>query len=246
MLASSAAAQDPSSEPAASPAPAQTAAPASPTPPEHSTTVEVDEQQRALEREQASFETEGQPSSEDQVIEEHAPVVQEDVGLSHIDQVGLRVGAGVPFLLGLKYAGGPACSKSGDQFCHRMGASFLDLDLSWGMTRSVELTLLTRLGLSHDEASGTAPLVLGLGVRAYGSPESIFKLFLGGRLVLDLTQSDRKDWQAVDIGARGEFGFAVDVVRYVGFYVQGAVTLSFLRAFVATLDASGGLQVRFP
>ena len=167
--------------------------------------------------------------------------------LSHRYQVGLRAGLGVPFVFGLKYKDGPACDDAMQEWCRHFGVGMLDLDLGFGVSNSIEVSFSGRFGLADEEAAHAAPVSLGLGVRAYGSPESTVKPFFGPRLILDLTSSpDRPEWKSVDIGLRAEVGLQVDFLRYLGAYGQLGLTLSFLRALMFVPDVSIGVQVRLP
>lgn len=169
--------------------------------------------------------------------------------LSHRYQVGLRVGIGVPFTFGLKYKDGPPCDDAMQTWCRHFGVGMLDLDLGFGVTDSIEVSFSARFGLADEEASHSAPLSLGLGLRAYGSPESMVKAYFGPRLILDLTGADsavRPGWKSVDFGVRADVGIQVDFMRYVGAYGQLGLTLSFLRALMFVPDLSIGLQVRLP
>jgi len=54
------------------------------------------------------------------------------------------------------------------------------------------------------------------------------------------------DYNSIDIGARGEFGVIVDVLRYLGLYAQLGVGIHFLNALNFIGDVTGGIQARFP
>ena len=185
-------------------------------------------------------------SEADRTVEE-STVEDGSDPLEHGGQVGVRIGAGVPYVFGIKYGEGARCSDDpGETFCRHFGASVLDLELGFGVTDGTEVSFSSRFGLTDDVAANTAPVTLGLGIRAYGSPDSIVKLFFGGRILLDVTSSDVPEWSSVDVGFRGEFGLQVDVARYVGIYAQLGETLAFLRSLYFISDVTGGIQIRFP
>lgn len=239
---------------------APTTAPVAP-PPGLTTQVIIDPNADALAREQAEFEQSERPADlidapEDVVIDPNAPMQATaspgDINrpadsLGHRYQVGLRAGFGIPYVFAIKYGDGPDCGRKAKQtFCRYAGSLTLDADVSFGVSDSLEITALARIGLTEDEASGASPLGFGLGVRGYTSPHSLLKFFFAGRAFLDVTQSSRPDWKPVDFGIRGEFGLQIDVARYFGIYLQIGETLSFLRSFYFVTDATAGIQLRFP
>lgn len=179
-----------------------------------------------------------------------APVVNADArpvdSLSHRYQLGVRIGAGVDGRFSIKYGSGPSCGTPGESFCRRVGTGLIDMELGFGVSDVVELSVLGRFGLADDAAAQARPLMLGLGVRAYASPHSVAKLFLGARAMLDLTSSDVPNFSPVDVGLRGEFGVIVDVLRYLGLYAQLGIGIHILNALNFIGDVTGGIQARFP
>ena len=140
---------------------------------------------------------------------------------------------------------GPACDADGAEFCHRLGSAFFDFELGFGDRARSEVGALVRVGVVSDAAARSLPLLFGLGLRSYTSDSAAAKLFLAGRIVLDATQSDIPSWGSVDFGVRGEFGLAVDVMRYVGLYAQLGETIGFLRALSFNPDVTSAPS-RFP
>lgn len=177
---------------------------------------------------------------------------------AHEDQIGLRVGVGLPFVFAVKYGEGPICSHNlGDDgrpetLCRRVGAPLLDLDLSFGITEGVELLALARIGLAGEEPTRNSRLVLGAGIRSYGSPRSQVKAYIGVLVIADLTAAAEmgdptpRDWGPADIGAAGQFGLQIEAMRNLGFYVQLGAGLQMLRGLYLIGDIAGGLQVRIP
>ena len=213
-----------------------------------STSVVVDDEQAELERMQREAEAQGEPDAGEAIIDQkpEEPLAPEDA-LNHGEQAGVRVGVAVPFIFAIKYGDGPKCDEDGSEtFCRRFGATLLDLELAFGVSRTVELSVIGRIGLVDDDAAEANPLAFGFGARAYGSPDSMVKLFFGGRVMLDLTSSDVAEWNTVDVGLRGELGLQIDFVRYAGMYVQLGETIAFLRGLYFKTDLSGGAQFRFP
>lgn len=225
--------------------PGQEAPPGGPA--DASTSVVVDDEQAELERRQREAGAVGDGPA-DEVVVTPEPVAEQTPAesLHHGEQVSIRAGIAVPYVFAVKYAEGPRCDDEGETFCRRLGAALVDLEIGFGVSTTVELSLLARLGLADDEAAGANPLAFGFGARAYGSPHSVFKLFFGGRIVLDVTSSEAMQWKDFDVGLRGEFGLQVDFVRHAGVYVQLAPSVTFLRGLYFVPDVSGGVQARFP
>jgi len=229
--------------PVEAPTPSEDAEP-SETAAETRTEVEVEVEDEApadgLEAEQAAM-------TAPVVIVEEEDAEDDAESLDHEYQVGIRIGAGVPFFFGIRYASGPPCDDDGSSFCFFVGSGVVDLDLSFGVTPGLEITAMGRIGMVGVEPTENNVLQTGLGIRAYIAPESLFKLFLGARAMLDLTPSGAvSSWGDVDFGVRGEVGVQLDVLRYLGFYAQIGVNILFLRSFGVSPDATGGVQVRFP
>lgn len=208
--------------------------------PQAATTAEPDTTSSGSDLERLQAEAEGGP-------EAGGTSEEVDPGYSHQEQLGLRVGAGVPYVFAVKYGRGPECDDPpGETFCRRFGAVMLDLDLSFGVSPTVEITALVRLGLTEDRAASARPLAFGLGVRGYGSPDAPVKMYFSGRIMLDVTSSDTPEWSTVDVGGRGELGVQFDFLRQLGAYIQLGESLSFLRGLYFVTDFTAGLQGRIP
>jgi hypothetical protein len=167
--------------------------------------------------------------------------------LDHEYQLGIRVGFGVPFFFAIRYDADKPCDLMNSQFCVGIGSGIADLDLSFGITRDLEITAFVRLGLAPDVPTITNRVLVGLGLRYYVVPESVLKPYLGVRGILDVTSRGAlTSLSDVDGGLRGEFGVQCDIVRYVGLYVQLGVNILFARALYVGPDLTGGVQARFP
>jgi hypothetical protein len=225
-------------------APAIVSAQEEPPPPDVATiSVVIDERQAELEAEQAAA-VEADLSSTQPVARDDQA---DDSDLDHEFQVGIRAGAGVPFVFALRYGDGAPCDGGGNAFCVFVGSGIVDTELSFGVTRDLEITAMFRIGMIGQEPTEQNNMMAGLGIRSYISPESLFKFFLGARFILDFTQNGGvADWGDVDFGVRGEAGVQLDIVRWVGLYIQLGVNVTFLRAFGISPDLTGGVQVRFP
>ena len=207
-----------------------------------------DDPEAALRREQAAMESEGAEGGV-------APEEDEEEGesLDHGYQLGIRLGAGVPFVFALRYGDDGARCAAPDSmgrertFCVFVGSGILDGELTFGVTPDIEIAAMARVGMVPVQPTNDRQILVGLGIRSYLSPESLFKLFLGVKAILDLTNDNGlENWGSVDFGVRGEAGVQLDIVRYVGLYLQVAVNVTFLRAFAISPDATGGVQIRFP
>lgn len=240
----SAQAQTPATEPVAA-APATEAAAPAPTTENDSLTATQDEVEHtdAAPQRTASVLDEPVDATHTATTDETRPADS----LSHLHQVGIRFGAGIGGLFAFKYASGPACGDvASESACRRAGPPMMDLDVSFGITDSVEITALARFGLSTNVASDVKPLVFGIGARAYANRHGMFKLFVGGRAMIDIQNSTVPNWHSIDFGARGEFGFMVDFIRWAGVYVQLGAGIQVLNGFYFMGDATGGVQARFP
>jgi hypothetical protein len=203
---------------------------------------DLETEQRAMERAAGTTAT---PTDEDAVPEG-------EINYSHDSQFYLRGGVALPFLFAVKYGDGPRCSLNRtdegrpEVFCRRVDSPSLDLDIGYGLTSSIELSLWFRMGLTEAPIADTWQRTVGIGVRSYGSPVNQVKFYIAARIVADLTPSDEPNWGPVDIGGRGEFGLAIDMIRQLGFYLQLGATFQVLRGFYLIGDVSAGLQVRIP
>ncbi len=169
----------------------------------------------------------------------------------HIHTFALRFGIGFHYYFAIKYGDGPRCDSTDptvevEEFCHRMGEPFLDLELSYSVANNFAITVSTMLQLDADRIAGNPGRTFGIGVRGYTSEDAIVKGIFGARVILDWTQSDVDQWSDVDVGLRGEVGLQVDVIRWLAFYLTGGVIVRFLRGFTLLPEVQGGLQVRFP
>jgi len=213
-----------------------------PMPARGTSSVEVNEQEQRLRREQEAMLDETAEGT--QQATENA-----DESLDHEFQLGIRGGVGVPFLFALRYNNGPPCDDTGEQFCLNVGSALVTFDLSFGLSTDIEVVVGGRIGAVGVEPTNSSNIQLLLGLRAYISPESIAKVYLSPNLVLDLTEAGAlagMNWGDVDFGVRGAFGVQIDMVRFVGLYVELGVNILFLRSFGIAPDLQGGFQVRFP
>ncbi|MBX3271602.1 MAG: hypothetical protein KF729_15155 [Sandaracinaceae bacterium] len=218
---------------------------ADPMPERGTSSVVIDQREAALRREQAEFQ-----EQERREGDTAGPAREDDGdGLHHEYQVGLRVGVGVPFLFALRYNNGPRCSAVDppEAFCLLVGSTAITFDLSFGVSRDIEIVVGGRIGAIVSAPTETNHAQILAGIRAYLGPDSIFKAYLAPSVVLDVTPNGLiPNWGDVDFGVRGAFGVQVDPIRFLGIYAEIGVNILFLRSFAISPDLSGGLQVRFP
>jgi hypothetical protein len=182
----------------------------------------------------------------------------------HRHQVSIRATFGKGYRLAFAYGEHERCGEDpdapdglDDTPCYSGSPAFADLDLSFGLTDALELSALIRLGLEAEftglgtepgvTASAleeTRPLVLGFGIRVYADPPSRVKVFLGARVLYDLTKAGAEGKQ--DFAIRAEPGLQIEIIRYVALYIQANATIGFLRWLRFEVDGGGGIQLRVP
>ena len=123
----------------------------------------------------------------------------------------------------------------------------LDLEASYGVTRSIELVLELRLGIESEfgpapGADGPRPLHLSPGARFFFSEAKRTKLFVQPQIVFDFAGHERGN----DFGVRGLQGFWIDLHRSYGLYFYIAETLQFSRWLSAAFEGGIGFQGRYP
>ncbi len=180
----------------------------------------------------------------------------EDSSRFPYDHFGHRLQGGIGFIAGTGYQfeiayGGDKCRTADgreESVCHHRAPAFFDFMLSFGATESLEILAEFRLGMLEEtyfdglrSDMSSRPMAAGLGLRYLVSPMNRFKFFVGALLDIDFTSG-----LDVDVYLRPIFGVQIEIVRWVGFFIQGSVNLSFIRYFGISLDGAGGFQFRFP
>jgi hypothetical protein len=179
--------------------------------------------------------------------------------LHHKHQVGVEIGFGWGYRF-IKPYGDIWCGERDDgdnaAFCLSSAPAFMDVGLSFGLTRRIDLITDFRYGLLKDEVSGRNPLMLMAGVRFWIDPDAAFKWAFGLQLMMDFTKQDGEKQQRVDYKAPKQDAFDVggrfygeihyDLLKYVGFYIRLAGTVGALRWLRFELEGLGGVQARFP
>lgn len=170
----------------------------------------------------------------------------------HKGQLGVSFDLGSGYRVLFPYQGSntPECAPGKTTACTGGLPLFLDLDVTYGVSRKFDLLLDTRYGLGA-EFVGTHAESVGFGFRYYPDPTGVAKMVAGVEVVADFT-----NWQAgvnanatiasVDLAAHPFGGLQLDFTRNVGAYVLGGVTAGFVRWLRFELDGFAGLQARFP
>jgi hypothetical protein len=147
-----------------------------------------------------------------------------------------------------------ASAKNGNApVCSARSPLFLDLEPSYGVAESVELTVGLHLGLEGDfgptpASSGPHAFRLEPGARFFLSESGHSKLFVQPSLMIDFTSYQKQSGGSYgnDIGVRVNEGYWIDLHRAVGLYFFVSESVEFARWIYADLDAGIGIQGRYP
>ena len=184
-----------------------------------------------------------------------------DVPLAfHKGQVGisarLGVGAyGIATYDGTVYCGksDPARSTGNAAVCTGRSPFALDLEGSYGVTGTIELTLELRIGLERyfggsPALEGPRPFHLAPGARFFFSEAKRAKLFVQPELVFDFTgfQDTAGNSRGTDFGVKGIEGFWVDLHKTYGLYVYVGETAEFSHWLYFGFEGGFGFQGRYP
>lgn len=189
-------------------------------------------------------------ASEEEAEEERFP--RDHFGHRMQGGVGISAGTGLQFEIAY---GGDHCDRWDEEtnepkpadereesVCSHRSPVFMDFQLSFGVTEGLEVLVEYRLGLVEETyLLNSRPMAAGLGIRYYVSPLSRVKFSIGVVIDVDFTKNVK-----TDVAIRPIFGLQVEIVRWVGFFIQGSVNLNFVRSFGISLDGTGGFQFRFP
>jgi hypothetical protein len=184
-----------------------------------------------------------------------------DTSYGHMGQFGLRAGLVVGYRMIVRYSDSPFCATpdggsadSQQTFCGHGAPLATDLALSFGVLDFLEPFVWTRLGFTPERQTDTNPLrVIGAGVRLYTMSDAAFKIFIEPAVGLELEGGrGTPAWQLNSPQYKHDFMFKIaagpqfDFAHYVGVYVTGGVSATFVRALGASLDLSFGVQGRLP
>jgi hypothetical protein len=169
--------------------------------------------------------------------------------LDHRHQTGLALMPGLGYRVIVPYRDDQTCGDSSGHANKRVCTSavplFIDLQLTFGVSRRIDLMTDLRFGLGKDPASHTHQFALAPGIRVWLDQDVALKFYTTAQFLYDST-----DYHEVvasnDFGVRNANGLMYDVIRNVGFYFQFGESFGFRRWFRIELDAGLGVQVRFP
>lgn len=134
--------------------------------------------------------------------------------------------------------------------CSARSPFALDLGLSYGVARSLELLFETRIGLERDfgaspsDDDGPRQLAFAPGIKIYIRDAGLTKFFSSLQFAIDVT--DFAQASKTDYGVRNTNGLQFDFHRTFGVYFYFGETLAFARWFRFEMDAGIGLQFRVP
>lgn len=177
--------------------------------------------------------------------------------LSHKHQIGVEIGFGWGYRLIKPYGDIWCGERDGNDnatFCTSAVPAFMEIGLSFGVSKSVDLVVDFKYGLQRDDVSDRRPMILMPGVRFWMNPESAFKWALGLQLVMDFTKQDGKFQQdynkpkkdSFDFGGRFYAQMQYDFLKYLGLYIKGSGMVGAVRWVRMEMELQGGVQARFP
>ncbi|MFT3696397.1 MAG: hypothetical protein QM831_24870 [Kofleriaceae bacterium] len=186
-------------------------------------------------------------------------VADDQVPDTHQGQFGLSA----KFGLGLRgiatynsdYCGTTDTSaKSGNApVCTGRSPTFLEIEPSYGVAKSIELTIGLHLGLEADYGAtptltGPHPFILEPGARFFFSEAGHSKLFVQPSLLLDFSDYKKVSGESygADFGVSAKEGYWLDLHRAFGFYVFVGESIEFARWLSADFSFGIGIQGRYP
>ncbi len=178
---------------------------------------------------------------------------------SHLGQFELGLSFGVGLRAIAPYSDTVFCGSSDKTtstgnapVCTARSPFAVDLELGYGVAKSVDAFVELRLGLEHDfgaDATSQGPRMLQVspGARIFFSEAFHSKLFTTGQVVFDF--ADYKDGagngRGVDFGLRNVNGLWFDAHPNYGFYAFVGETATFVRWLQFELEAGIGVQGRY-
>lgn len=185
----------------------------------------------------------------------------DDPAFSHQGKIGIspRFGAGLRAIATYDekiYCGSSdrSVTSGNAPVCLGRAPFAVGLELSYGLTRRVDLLAEVSISLEQDFAStpsthdGPHPGWVAPGARFWFSEAASSSLFATAQLVIDY--SGYKDTagaaRGADLGVRSLQGYWWDLTRSFGLYVYASETAQFARWIDLELDVGIGLQARYP
>ncbi len=169
--------------------------------------------------------------------------------LDHRGQTGLSLMPGVGYRVIVPYKSNKDCGDpsrdASKAICTRGVPFFTDLQLSWGMTKRLDLVTDIRFQLAKDPINQGRAVAFAPGVRVWLDEDVAVKFFTSLHVLYEY--ADYKGIvSSADFGIRNANGLMYDAIRNVGFFLQFGETIGFIRWFRIELDVGLGVQVRFP
>jgi hypothetical protein len=174
-----------------------------------------------------------------------------ETSLDHENQIGVAVRFGSGYRAVFPYKKEQTCGELDDSgepksVCNSRYPVWLEVSPSFGLTKGLELLADVRIFLESPTFTDATGIFIAPGIKYYADPEDMLKFYLTGQLVFELQdQTDNEDLASFDFGVRSALGMQVDLLRYVGLYVQAGMVFGFTRWFSFLADLSGGIQVRY-
>ena len=169
--------------------------------------------------------------------------------LSHDLQFGISVLFGDGYRIIFPYSSQPTdcgdANNMGARVCTNRAPSFIDLQPSFGISKSWDFLVDLRLGVEKDFNTFRQLFVMP-GFRYWLDPQSHVKFFTTIQLAYDASKQNTAALKSNDFGVRNSNGLMVEIMRNFGVYAQFGETLGFVRWLSFSVDAGIGVQARVP
>lgn len=176
-------------------------------------------------------------------------------GLSHKGQFGVSLGLGSGYRGILPYDEGEFCGDrndmgANDDLCIGRTPFSVDIGLSYGVNRKLEVFLEMRVGLESDFGTnpsaddGPKVRMFAPGVKLYIRDVGVTKFFSTLQFVLDTTGYTTND--SSDYGIKQTNGLQFDVHKTAGVYFFFGEMVTWERWLRFQMDLGMGIQARFP
>ena len=185
------------------------------------------------------------------------PITAGEAGFSHEGKVGISARLGVGLRAIATYDEKAYCGSvdstvtSGNApVCLGRAPLAFGLEVSYGLTRRVDLLAELELGLEQDFAStpstndGPHLVWLSPGARFWFSEAAKTSLFVTAQALLDV--SGYKGVSGADVGVRSLQGYWYDISKSFGLYIYVSENATFARWIDLELDVGIGFQGRYP
>jgi hypothetical protein len=175
--------------------------------------------------------------------------------LTHKGQVGVHLAVGSGYRGILPYNEGEFCGDkndmgANDDVCIGRTPFGLDLGLSYGVNKKLEVLLEMRIGLESDFGSSTTASdgpklrMFAPGVKVYLRDVGVTKFFSTLQFLIDVTDYPTND--SADLGVKQTNGLQFDLHKTAGVFFYFGEVVTFDRWLRFQMEAGLGLQARFP